>query len=73
MDKAPYVFPIVGARKVSHIERSIAGIGATISEEEIAEIESVYEFDFGFPHSFLSGTLLISPSRGARISRAIAG
>ncbi|KAL4773872.1 sterigmatocystin biosynthesis dehydrogenase stcV [Aspergillus nidulans var. acristatus] len=65
MDKAPYVFPIVGARKVSHIEGSIAGIGATISEEEIAEIESVYEFDFGFPHSFLSGTLLISPSRGA--------
>ncbi|KAL2821278.1 NADP-dependent oxidoreductase domain-containing protein [Aspergillus cavernicola] len=66
MDKAPYVFPIVGARKVSHIEGSIAGIGVSLTEEEIQEIESVYEFDFGFPHSFLSGTLFDqSKSRGA--------
>ncbi|KAL4796691.1 sterigmatocystin biosynthesis dehydrogenase stcV [Aspergillus venezuelensis] len=66
MDKAPYVFPIVGARKVSHIEGSIAGIGVTLDEEEMGEIESVYDFDFGFPHSFLSGTLFDgSKSRGA--------
>ncbi|KAK1144835.1 hypothetical protein N8T08_004848 [Aspergillus melleus] len=66
MNKAPYVFPIVGARKVSHIEGSIGGIGVTLSEEEILEIESVYEFDFGFPHTFLSGTLFGQPkSKGA--------
>ncbi|KAL4957064.1 sterigmatocystin biosynthesis dehydrogenase stcV [Aspergillus filifer] len=66
MDKAPYVFPIVGARKVSHIEGSIAGIGVTLDEDEISEIESAYDFDFGFPHSFLSGTLFDgSTSRGA--------
>ncbi|KAL4751333.1 hypothetical protein BDW72DRAFT_212806 [Aspergillus terricola var. indicus] len=56
----------VALGKVSHIEGSIAGIGVTLSEEEIAGIDSVYEFDFGFPHSFLSGTLFDqSRSRGA--------
>ncbi|KAL4937044.1 hypothetical protein BDV06DRAFT_216187 [Aspergillus oleicola] len=66
MDKAPYMFPIVGARKVSHIEGMIAGIGVALDEDEISEIESVYEFDSGFHHSFLSGTLFDqSKSRGA--------
>uniref|UniRef100_A0A060T603 ARAD1B15708p n=1 Tax=Blastobotrys adeninivorans TaxID=409370 RepID=A0A060T603_BLAAD len=64
--KAPYVFPIVGARKVSHIQGSIDGLKVTLSKEEIEEIESTYEFDFGFPHSFLSGSLFDKTrSRGA--------
>lgn len=64
--KAPYIFPLIGARKVSHIKGSIAGLGVSLSDEEIDEIESAYEFDFGFPHSFLSGSLFDhSRSRGA--------
>ncbi|KAL3480236.1 NADP-dependent oxidoreductase domain-containing protein [Aspergillus californicus] len=66
MDKAPYVFPIVGARKLSHIEGSIAGLGVSLTEGEVSEIEAAYDFDFGFPHSFLSGTLFNQDkSRGA--------
>lgn len=64
--KAPYVFPIVGARKVSHIQGSLDGLKVTLTEEEIEEIESAYEFDFGFPNTFLSGSLFEgSRPRGA--------
>ncbi|KAL4914565.1 NADP-dependent oxidoreductase domain-containing protein [Aspergillus aurantiobrunneus] len=65
MDKAPYVFPIVGARKVSHIEGSIGGLGVTLDEGEIGQIEAAYEFDFGFPHSFLIRTAQVIGLTGA--------
>ncbi|KAK9350297.1 hypothetical protein V1523DRAFT_446140, partial [Lipomyces doorenjongii] len=58
MQKAPYVFPIVGGRTVEHIKGNIAGLSVVLTEEEIEEIESAYRFDPGFPHTFLSGSLL---------------
>ncbi|KAJ5272705.1 hypothetical protein N7478_007830 [Penicillium angulare] len=64
--KAPYVFPIVGGRTVDHLKGSIPGLAVTLSQEEIDEIDTGYEFDHGFPHSFLSGTLFdLSHPRGA--------
>ncbi|KAF4774480.1 hypothetical protein HER10_EVM0000070 [Colletotrichum scovillei] len=58
MHKAPFVFPIVGGRKLGHIESNIKGLGLALTEEDIREIESSHEFDPGFPHTFLSGTSL---------------
>ncbi|KAJ9649902.1 hypothetical protein H2198_010777 [Neophaeococcomyces mojaviensis] len=55
--KAPYVFPIVGGRKLEHIKGNISALAVRLSDEEIAEIESAYDFDHGFPQTFLSGTL----------------
>lgn len=64
--KAPYVFPIVGARTLAHIKGSIEALCATLSDTEIKQIESSYEFDPGFPHTFLSGTLITGEApRGA--------
>lgn len=57
MHKAPYFFPIVGGRKVDHIKGSIAGLSVRLTEEEVRTIDSAYPFDFGFPHTFLSGSL----------------
>jgi aryl-alcohol dehydrogenase-like predicted oxidoreductase len=57
MHKAPYVFPIVGARKLEHIQGSLAALSISLTEGEIREIEDSYHFDHGFPHTFLSGTL----------------
>lgn len=31
--------------------------GTSLGENEVAEIDKTYEFDPGFPHTFLSGTL----------------
>ncbi|KAJ4263416.1 hypothetical protein NW762_006235 [Fusarium torreyae] len=58
MQEAPNVLPIVGGRTVEHIKGNIAGISVAHTEEEIEEIESAYRFDPGFPHTFLSGSLL---------------
>ncbi|KUJ11631.1 Aldo/keto reductase [Mollisia scopiformis] len=57
MQKAPYVFPIVGGRKVDHIKGNIDALKVDLTEEDIAKIDGVNRFDFGFPNTFLSGTL----------------
>lgn len=58
MQKTPYVFPIVGGRKLEHIKGNVAALSVSLSDEDIKEIEGVYEFDPGFPHTFLSGSLI---------------
>lgn len=60
MHKAPFVFPIVGGRKLSYIEGNIKGLGTSLNEEDIQTIERSHDFDPGFPHTFLSGTSLFS-------------
>lgn len=57
IQKAPYVFPIVGGRKLEHIKGNIESLEITLTDEEVAKIEDAYRFDPGFPHTFLSGTL----------------
>ena len=55
MHKAPYVFPIVGGRKVSHLKGNIAALSLQLSKEEIDEIDAAEPFDVGFPMNFLFG------------------
>lgn len=54
MHKAPYVFPIVGGRKIEHLKGNIDALGLELSEEDIAKIEGAADFDLGFPMNFLS-------------------
>ena len=55
MQKTPFVFPIVGGRKVDHLKGNIEGLSVELSEEDIKEIDGVNAFDIGFPMSFLGG------------------
>ena len=55
MHKAPYVFPIVGGRKVSHLKGNIEALGIELSDEEMAEIENAIDFQYGFPNEWLVG------------------
>ncbi|KAK9427601.1 NADP-dependent oxidoreductase domain-containing protein [Lipomyces doorenjongii] len=55
MHKAPYVFPIVGGRKLEHLKGNIEALSVELSDEEIDDIESAYPFDIGFPMSMLFG------------------
>lgn len=57
LHKAPYVFAIVGGRKVDHLEGNIEAWNVALEDEEIEQIEKSYEFDPGFPHTFLSRTM----------------
>lgn len=53
MHKAPYVFPIVGGRKIEHLKGNIDALAIDLSEDEIDEIEAAEPFDVGFPMAFL--------------------
>lgn len=55
MHKAPYVFPIVGGRKVDHLRHNIEALSLELSQDDIHEIEEAIPFDLGFPHSMLWG------------------
>ena len=56
MGKAPYVFGRIPFATIKELDGIIAGLSVTLSEEAVSHIESAYDFDFGFPHSALSGT-----------------
>ncbi|MCJ1465012.1 hypothetical protein MMC07_003627, partial [Pseudocyphellaria aurata] len=55
LHKAPYVFPIVGGRKVEHLKGNIEALGLELSDEDLKRIEGATEFDVGFPLNFLGG------------------
>jgi len=49
MARAPYVFPIVGGRKVEHLEANIKSLEIRLTAEEIQTLNDVQKFDWGFP------------------------
>ncbi|CAF9940176.1 hypothetical protein IMSHALPRED_001777 [Imshaugia aleurites] len=51
--KSPYVFPIVGGRKIEHLKSNIEALSIELSDEEIDEIEGAAPFEHGFPINFL--------------------
>ncbi|KAF9495989.1 Aldo/keto reductase [Pleurotus eryngii] len=53
MHKTPYVFPIIGGRKVEHFYANMEALDITISDEQIKELESVLPFDPGFPNTMV--------------------
>ncbi|KAJ5966824.1 Aldo/keto reductase [Penicillium viridicatum] len=54
LQKAPYIFPMVGGNKVSHLKSNIEALRLELTAEDVAEIDNGYEFDLGFPHNFLN-------------------
>jgi len=53
MAKAPYVFPIVGGRKVKHLQDNIKSLDIKLSSEDIEYLESIVSFEPGFPNNFV--------------------
>ncbi|KAH8823406.1 aryl-alcohol dehydrogenase AAD14 [Flagelloscypha sp. PMI_526] len=53
MHKTPYVFPIIGGRKVEHLNGNIKALELKLSDEQMKLIESTLPFDVGFPSNFV--------------------
>ncbi|VDB84751.1 unnamed protein product [Peniophora sp. CBMAI 1063] len=53
MQRTPYVFPIIGGRKVEHLDANLEALNVALSNEQIAAIENVIPFDLGFPSNFV--------------------
>ncbi|KAI0789617.1 aryl-alcohol dehydrogenase [Abortiporus biennis] len=52
MQKAPYVFPIIGGRKVEHLHSNLEALDITLEKKHIEYLESVVPLDLGFPYNF---------------------
>ncbi|KAF8589622.1 aryl-alcohol dehydrogenase [Ramaria rubella] len=55
MHKAPYVFPIIGGRKVEHLHANIEALSISLTKEHIKYLESILPFDPGFPTNLFGG------------------
>ena len=56
MQKAPYVFPIIGGRKVEHLHQNLEALDISLTPEQIKTLDNIVPFDKGFPFSgFVSG------------------
>ncbi|KAF7979846.1 hypothetical protein HWV62_40593 [Athelia sp. TMB] len=49
LHKTPYVFPVIGSRSAANLRRNIEALEITLTEAQIAYLESVLPFDIGFP------------------------
>ncbi|KAJ7147856.1 aryl-alcohol dehydrogenase [Mycena crocata] len=53
MHKAPFVYPIIGGRKVEQLMANIEALDITLTAEQIAYIDGILPFDKGFPNNLL--------------------
>jgi aryl-alcohol dehydrogenase-like predicted oxidoreductase len=53
LQKTPYVFPIIGGRKVEHLKQNIQALDISLSPEQIQRIDNAKPFDLGFPLNFI--------------------
>jgi aryl-alcohol dehydrogenase-like predicted oxidoreductase len=57
MQKYPYVFPIVGGRKVEHLHANLEALEISLTREQIAYLESIVPFEKGFPFNYFVSIL----------------
>jgi len=53
MQKTPYVFPIIGGRKIEHLMANIEALDITLSKEQMKYLESIVDFNPGFPTTMI--------------------
>lgn len=58
MKKSNCVIPIVGARKLSHMEDNLNCINCDLTNDQMNRLEEVSKIELGFPHDFLESELV---------------
>ncbi|KAL4783667.1 NADP-dependent oxidoreductase domain-containing protein [Aspergillus varians] len=53
LQKVPNVFPIVGGRKVEHLQENILSLKIKLTPEQVKYLESVRPAELGFPHDLV--------------------
>ncbi|KAK4453808.1 aryl-alcohol dehydrogenase [Podospora aff. communis PSN243] len=62
ISKAGDVFPIVGGRKVEHLQDNVQGLSIKLTDEQVSYLEGVNPFDLGFPGNFMGGDPYVTGS-----------
>jgi aryl-alcohol dehydrogenase-like predicted oxidoreductase len=52
------VIPIIGARKVSHLEDNLQCVNVNLSTEQIKQLDEVSQIELGFPHDFFKADMV---------------
>ena len=52
------VIPIIGARKVHHVEDNLKCIDVKLSAQQIQQLDRVSEIELGFPHDFFKADMV---------------
>lgn len=50
MHKAPYIFPVIGGRKVEHLHANIEALDISLSPEQMKYLNDTVPFNKGFPY-----------------------
>ena len=53
MQKAPYVFPIVGGRKIEHLYQNVEALEIALTPEQIKTLDDTVKVEKGFPYDHL--------------------
>ena len=53
MQKTPNVFPVIGGRKVEHLQDNIKALSIKLTDGQIKYLESQTDFEIGFPGNFV--------------------
>ncbi|ESZ95272.1 aryl-alcohol dehydrogenase AAD14 [Sclerotinia borealis F-4128] len=68
MAKAPNVFPLVGVRKIEHLQDNISALKIRLTKEQIESLESVRPFHVGFPNDFIGEDPKLSGKTGGLLA-----
>lgn len=52
LHKTPYVFPVIGGRKLEHLKANIEALNLELTEQDVELVENAAPFDIGFPMWF---------------------
>ncbi|OJJ61222.1 hypothetical protein ASPSYDRAFT_43141 [Aspergillus sydowii CBS 593.65] len=53
LHKTPYVFPVVGQRKIEHLKANVEALGIELSKDDMDKIDTAVPFNPGFPMNFI--------------------
>ncbi|KAF9472239.1 Aldo/keto reductase [Pholiota conissans] len=63
MKKTPFVFPLVGGRKVEHLVANLEALDITLTNEHIQFLEGIIPFNPGFPSVMIVSTAQVSSTK----------
>ncbi|KAF9046363.1 Aldo/keto reductase [Panaeolus papilionaceus] len=53
LQKVPFVFPIIGGRKIEHLLANLEALELTLTSEHFKYLESIVSFEPGFPNNMI--------------------
>lgn len=70
MQKTPYVFPIIGGRKIEQLQQNIEALSISLTPEHIKFLDDASPFQPGFPYSGFVSLRILALTRCSYLTRS---